>query len=256
LLWPPASDARAFIEPRGGEGVIPKGLSVALVEPQYPVNVGHVARLAKNFGVKRLYLVNPKADMSVAAVYAAHASDVLEDARIVTFARLRRENQLLVATTAVRAVKGSNVIRRTVRPERIGELVSAARTAALVFGRDTTGLTNEEIGACDVTTVIDTGTRYKTLNVGHAVAIVLYLVSGVKGTARAVQSMQARGLFSAGFQQLAKSAELPKHKVTKMGEVAKRIAASAALTDSQLLLMAGVFRKASLARTRRQARDS
>ncbi len=236
--------------------MIPKGLSVALVEPRYAVNVGHVARLAKNFGVRKLYLVNPKVDMSVATVYAAHASDVLDNARKVTFAGLRRENQLLVATTAVRAAKGSNVIRRTVRPERIGELVAGARTAALVFGRDTTGLTNEEIGLCDVTTVIDTGTRYRTLNVGHAVAIMLHLASSGRGKARPVQSRMARDLFASSFQQLTVSAELPKHKVRNMGEVAKRIAASAALTDSQLLLMAGVFRKAALARARRQARDS
>lgn len=253
LRW---ADASAFIAEEDGDGVIPKGLSVALVEPQYPVNLGHVARLVKNFGVRRLYLVNPKADMSVAAIYASHAADVLENARRVTFGQLRRENQLLVATTAVRAVKGSNVIRRTVRPERVGELVVGARTAALVFGRDTTGLTNEEIGRCDVTTVIDTGTQYRTLNLGHAVAIMLYLISGTKMRGRALQSRRARDLFAISFHQLAASAQLPKHKVRNMGEVAKRIAASAALTDSQLFLMAGVFRKAALAQGRHQARDS
>lgn len=236
--------------------MIPDGLSVALVEPQYPVNLGHVARLVKNFGVRRLYLVNPRVDLSVATVYAAHASDVLEGARRVTFERLRRENQLLVATTAVRAVKGSNVIRRMVRPERIRELVGAAKTAALVFGRDTTGLTNDEIGLCDVTTRIETGTRYGTLNVGHAVAIMLYLVSGAKMRTRAAQSRRARELFASGFQRLAITADLPRHKVSNAREVAKRIAASSELTDSQLLLMGGVFRKAALAGERRQARDS
>jgi tRNA/rRNA methyltransferase len=236
--------------------VIPKGLSVALVEPQYPVNVGHIARLVKNFGVRRLYLVNPKVDLSVAAVYAAHASDVLDNAKRVTFGALRRENQLLVATTAVKAVKGSNVVRRTVRPERVGELVRASRTAAIVFGRDTTGLTNAEIGMCDVTTVIGTGTRHRTLNVGHAVAIMLYLTSLAKERPKVLQSRIARDLFSSSFHELALSAELPAHKVKNMREVAKRIAASSALTDSQLLLMAGVFRRASLARKRRQGRDS
>ena len=236
--------------------MIPKGLTVALVEPRYPVNVGHVARLAKNFGVKRLYLVNPKVDMSVATVYAAHAADVLESARRVSFGRLRRENELLIATTAVRAVKRSNVIRRTVRPERIGELARAVRSAALVFGRDTTGLTNEEIGRCDVTTVIDTGTRYRTLNVGHAVAIALYLASASRKSTRPVQSRRAREIFAASFHRMAASTGLPRHRVKNMGEVAKRTAASATLTDSQLLMMAGVFRKATLARVGRQPRDS
>lgn len=226
--------------------MIPKGLSVALVEPRYPVNVGHVARLVKNFGVSRLYLVNPKVDMSVAVVYAAHASDVLDSARTVSFSRLRRDNELLVATTAVRASKGSNIIRRTVRPERVGQIVNAAKTASLVFGRDTTGLTNEEIARCDVTTAIITGTRYRTLNVGHAVAIMLYLTSSSQGRARAFQSKGARDLFADSFYELALAARMSTHKVKTLREVGKRIASSAGLTDSQLNLMAGVFRKATL----------
>jgi len=233
-----------------------KGLSVALVEPQYPVNVGHVARLVKNFGAKRLYLVNPKVDMSVATVYAAHASDILEEARKVTFTRLRNENQLLVATTAVKAVKRSNVIRRTVTPERIAELAGNARSVALVFGRDSTGLTNEEIGRCDLTTVINTGTRYRTLNVGHAVAIMLYLVSRSGESAKPKQSRSAREVFAESFYRLALSTQLPEHRVKKMHEVAKRIAASSAMTDGQLMTLSGVFRKASTARARRHARDS
>lgn len=236
--------------------MIPNGLSVTLVEPKYPVNVGHVARLVKNFGVAKLYLVNPKVDMSVAAVYAAHASDVLDDARKVSFGRLRRENDLLVATTAVRASKGSNVIRRTVKPERVGEIVRAARTASLVFGRDTTGLTNEEIAQCDITTVIDTGTRYRTLNVGHAVAITLYLVSkGREKKSGSTQSRVARNLFADSFYELSLTARMPAHKVRSIREVGKRIASSAGLTDSQLHLMAGVFRKATLSR-KVQARAS
>jgi len=215
------------------------------VEPRYPVNVGHVARLVKNFGVKRLYLVNPKVDMSVAAVYASHAADVLEKARVVTFGRLRRENELLVATTAVRATRGSNVIRRMVRPERISPILRTARRSALVFGRDSTGLTNEEIAACDVTMVIDTGTDYRTLNVGHAVAIMLYLAFRGEAKRRSIQSMKARDLFARSFGELAVSARLASHKARRMEEVAKRIAASSQLSDSQLYLMTGVFRKAN-----------
>jgi len=228
--------------------VIPESVSVTLVEPQYPVNLGHVARLVKNFGASRLYLVNPKVDMTVAAVYAAHASDILDSARKVSFAKLRRENDLLVATTAVRASKGSNVIRRTVGPERVGQIVRAARRASLVFGRDSTGLTNEEIAQCDVTTVIDTGTRYRTLNVGHAAAIMLYIVSRGRERTGTVQSRIARNLFADGFYELALSASMPSHKVRNIREVGKRMAASAGLTDSQLNLMAGVFRRAALSR--------
>lgn len=236
--------------------MIPKGVSVALVEPQYPVNVGHVARLVKNFGVERLYLVNPKVDMSVASVYASHASDVLEKARRVSFERLRRENQLLVATTAIRASRGSNVIRRTVRPERVSSILRSARTASLVFGRDTTGLTNEEVAQCDVTIVVETGTRYRTLNVGHAVAIMLYLISKGDGGKTTAQSKVARELFAQSFYELAVGSRMADNKVRNLREVGKRMAASSELTDSQLHLMTGVFRKAMLSLRERHSRDS
>ncbi|MDV3244816.1 MAG: RNA methyltransferase [Nitrososphaerales archaeon] len=236
--------------------MIPKSVSVTLVEPRYPVNVGHVARLVKNFGVKRLYLVNPKVDLSVATVYAAHAKDVLENAKTVSFGRLRRENQLLVATTAIRASRGSNVIRRTVKPERVSAILRTARTASIVFGRDTTGLTNEEISQCDVTTVVETGTRYRTLNIGHAVAIVLYLVSKGEGGKVATQGKLARELFAKSFYELAASSRMADHRVRNLREVGKRMAAASELTDSQLHLMTGVFRKATLALGKGHPRDS
>ena len=207
--------------------MIPKGLSVALVEPRYPVNLGHTARLVKNFGVRKLYLVNPKVDMSVATIYASHAADVLENAEVVTFPQLRKRNDMLVATTAVRARKKSNVIRRSVRPEQVSGYVRSARSASLVLGRDTTGLTNEEIRSCDVTTVVDTGSRYRTLNISHAAAILLYAISRDDARAYQSSSRKARELFAKNLLGLAVASRMPPHKVKNIGEIGKsRIAAA------------------------------
>ncbi len=224
--------------------MIPDGVSVTLVEPKYPVNVGHVARLLKNFGVKKLYLVKPKVDISVAAVYASHASDVLDRAIVTNFDRVRKENELLVATTAVRASKKSNVIRRTVGPDRLHDMLSSSRTSSLVFGRDTTGLTNEEIRMCDATTTIDTPSTYKALNMGHAVAILLYLASRSGGGKARAQSRKAREVFAKSFCDLAAASRVPPHKMENLFEVGKRMATTSRMTDRQLNLMAGVFRKA------------
>ena len=118
---------------------------MTLVEPKYPVNVGHIARLLKNFGVKKLYLVNPGVDMSVAAIYASHASEVLDEAEVVTLRKVREEHELMVATTAVKATRKSNLVRKMVSPEELRPMLLSAGTSSLVFGRDSTGLTNEEI---------------------------------------------------------------------------------------------------------------
>lgn len=225
--------------------MVPKGVSVTLVEPLYPVNLGHTARLLKNFGVEKLYLVSPHVDMSVAAVYASHAASVLDSAQVTSLRKVREENNLLVATTAVRATKKSNVIRQVIRPEEVRELLEVSRSSSLVFGRDTTGLTNEEIAMCDVTTTIDTSSSYRALNLGHAVAIILYVVSRRHGRRGLPQSQRAREIFADRLYDLAVASMLQQHKVRNLREAGKRIAATSSLSDKQLQMMSGVFEKAT-----------
>lgn len=224
--------------------MLPRGVSLTLIEPKGPVNVGHVARLVQNFGVEKLYLVSPKADLSVAAVYASHASPVLDRAVVTTFDAVRRENDLLVATTAVRATKKSNVVRRMAKLDQLHEILSSAPTSSLVFGRDSTGLTNEEIRMCDVTVTIDTGQEYRSLNIGHAAAIVLYQASRGSRTRRSGQGRKARDVFARSLYELAVASKIPSHKTKNLGETAKRIAAMSGMTDAQLNSFSGVFRKA------------
>jgi len=236
--------------------MLPRGVSVTLVEPRGPVNVGHVARLVQNFGVEKLYLVEPKVDLSVAAIYASHASEVLDEAIVTSFRKVREENELLVVTTAVRASKKSNIIRRTVGPDRLNRLLSSSRSSSLVFGRDTTGLTNREIEVCDVTVTIDTAPGYRALNIGHAAAIILYLASHRGGRIRAVQGRKAREIFARSFYELAVASNLPTHKAKNIYEVGKRVAASSSMTDTQLNLLSGVFRKAVASMNKPQERGS
>jgi tRNA/rRNA methyltransferase len=215
-----------------------------LVGPKGPVNVGHVARLVQNFGVEKLYLVEPKFDLSVAAVYASHAAGVLDGAVTTTLKRVREENDLLVATTAIRASRKSNVIRRTVSPDRLHGLLSSAKTSSIVFGRDSTGLTNDEIESCDVTVTIETSPEYRSLNLGHAAAIALYLASRGRRRETGHQGRKARDVFARSFYELAMASRLPAHKTRNMFEAAKRAAATSGMTDAQLNLFSGVFRKA------------
>ena len=236
--------------------MLPRGVSVTLVEPRGPVNVGHVARLVRNFGVDKFYLVNPKVDLSVAAVYASHASDVLDSAIVTTFDRVRKDHQLLVATTAIRASKKSNVIRRTVGPDRLHELLSGSKTSSLVFGRDTTGLTNQEIQICDVTTTIDASPQNRVLNLGHAAAIILYLASRGRRSRPTGQGRVAREVFARSFFELAEASRMPKHKVRNLLESGKRVAASSEMTDAQLNMFSGVFRKAVAALEKSQERSA
>ncbi|MDA4128440.1 MAG: hypothetical protein OK422_03125 [Thaumarchaeota archaeon] len=218
-------------------------ISVALVEPEYPVNVGYVARLLKNFGVPKLYFINAKIDLSVASIYASHGADVLDSAECVDFGELRRRHELLVATSAVRARRKGNVVRRSVRLEKAASYVRASRSASLVLGRDTTGLTNEEIKLCDIVTTVDTGAPYNTLNVSHAAAIMLYLI--YRGRLRSrIPSKESRDIFGRQLYDLALATGFRKHKRIGLKQAIKRIAATSQLTEQELFLMTGIFRKA------------
>ena len=229
-------------------------LSVTIVGAEYPVNLGYTARLMKNFGVERLYLVSPKCDMRAASVYASHGSDVLERAEVVTLAKVRRTHDLLLATTAIRATRGANVSRTTVRPDEAVARIMVAERASMVFGRDTTGLTNEELALCDLVTMVETRTEYKTLNVSHSVAILLYLASNAQAAGSTSRtpvasraSRERREAFSRYAYQLAIASGMQKHIAEMMVQVARRVALKSDVNSRELGLLVSLMRKAELA---------
>lgn len=238
-------------------------LSVTVVGAEYPVNLGYTARLMKNFGVERLYLVGSRCDMRAASVYASHGSDVLERAEVLTLEKVRRTHDLLVATTAIRARKGANVRRTTVRPDDAVARIMAAERASMVFGRDTTGLTNQELALCDLVTTVDTQTEYKTLNVSHSAAILLSLASAAHAAASASRasvapraSRERREAFSRYAYQLAIASGMQKHRAERMVQVARRVALKSDMNSRELGLLVSLMRKAELAIKRSEVRSS
>ncbi len=224
-----------------------ENLSVTLVEPEYPINVGYVARLLKNFGLSRLYLIEPKVDLRVAGVYASHGADLIGKAERTDFARLRKKHDLLVATTAIRAVKRANVVRMVLPLRDVAKYVAASKSASLVFGRDTTGLTNRELALCDIVTTVDTGTQYRTLNVSHALAIILHLLSTEHATKKRVRASNVAEMFIRYVQELASVSGLQKHRMEKLREISGRIALKSGLSERELSLLLGLNRKALVA---------
>ncbi len=224
-------------------------LSVTVVGAEYPVNLGYIARLLQNFGVRRLYLVDPKVDMRAASVYASHGAGVLANAEITTLAKVRKAHDALLATTAVRARRGSNVGRAAVKPEEAVRRIMSARSTSMVFGRDTTGLTNEELSLCDLVTTVETGTEYRTLNVSHAAAILLFLASRARPpeSAPLVASKEKRAAFSRQAYQLAVASGVQGHRVDQIVQVARRVAFKSNANSRELGLLISLMRKAEFA---------
>ena len=160
-------------------------MHVVLVEPEYEGNLGLVARACKNFGVKGIVLVNPKANHlgRGAAVRSVHAFDLLEKAVIVkNLKEAKRKFKYFVGTTA----KTANEFNIN-RSHFLLEELERVEDMALVFGRESSGLTNDEIALCDAVVYIPTSPEYRTLNISHAVAVVLYELFKREGEKRVAE---------------------------------------------------------------------
>ena len=150
-------------------------IRIVLVNTHHPGNIGSAARAMKNMGITRLYLVEPKHFPSFeASQRASSASDVLTNAVVVdTLAEALKGCSLVCGTTArLRSVKWPQVDAR-----ECGELIhheSEQHEVALVFGRERSGLANDELELCQTLVNITTGEAYSSLNLGQAVQVLSY----------------------------------------------------------------------------------
>ncbi|MBU0667450.1 MAG: RNA methyltransferase, partial [Nanoarchaeota archaeon] len=151
-------------------------ISIVLVEPENQGNIGAIARLIANFEFEKLILINPKCKIEEEAYNRAkHAQKILKKAKISDFSKLKKFDYL-IGTTA-KLGSDYNIPRCPVTPEQLAEKISKLEKKtkiAILFGREGTGLTNEELKMCDFTVTIPGSKNYPTLNLSHAVGIILY----------------------------------------------------------------------------------
>lgn len=178
-----------------------------LTEPAVPENVGASARAIKTMGFRQLRLINPCDHLSLKARMLAHGSnDILEEAKV--FPSLQEAAQgmdMLIGTTA-------NQKRSSKQDYHSSEDLAAilSRKAAglqnigLVFGREDSGLTNEELQLCDIATSIPLASPYPSVNLGQAVMIYAYALSPLL---RQENLPQEAGIPEASFGELRRKAE-------------------------------------------------
>lgn len=225
--------------------------AVAVVEPCYEINIGHIARLVKNFGVKKLILVNPNFNFEKAKMYSAHAQDILDYAEALdTFQELRKRFDLLIGTTAIKAKSQANVIRKTIALEELLEVPNLNdENTCIVLGRDGTGLNNKELALCDINVTIDTGTRYKTLNISHALAIILYEIFKTKKIIKVKEfaNKNERDLIIRYAKDIAKLSNLQEHRKRALEHILKNVLARARIKEKEAKVLLSFLRKAKVA---------
>lgn len=151
-------------------------ITIALLEPISPGNIGAVARVMKNFGFESLILINPRCDprSEEAIKRARHAKDILKKAKITKNFEYLKRFDCIIGTTANVGSTDYNIPRLPVKPE---ELKIKDKNTVILFGREDSGLTNEEIMKCDFIVSIPASKEYPVLNISHAAAIILYEIS-------------------------------------------------------------------------------
>jgi tRNA/rRNA methyltransferase/tRNA (cytidine32/uridine32-2'-O)-methyltransferase len=154
---------------------------VVLHEPQDLVNIAHVVRGMKNFGLRDLRIVNPREYDGYRVEGIAHQTqDIL--ARVRTFATLEAAIADCVHVVGFTA-RGRTAKRNLQRPREAAAEVTAIQDGpvALLFGREDRGLSNEALDRCHRVVTIPSDPAYSSLNLGHAVIIMLYELALARG---------------------------------------------------------------------------
>ena len=151
-------------------------ISIVLVRPKYPENIGSAARAACNMGVGQLVMVGtPPQDLEPALKTATHnAAHLVQGIRYCDSLAVALADYALVVGTTARLGRQRMPMAE---PSQVAELIMptlAKGRVALLFGPEDKGLSNEELTFCGLVVHIPTAAHFSSLNLAQAVAILCY----------------------------------------------------------------------------------
>ncbi|MEI7062365.1 tRNA/rRNA methyltransferase [Dickeya chrysanthemi] len=172
---------------------------IILVAPARAENVGAAARAMKTMGFGRLRIVDSTAHLEPAARWVAHGSgDILDGAAVFpTLADALADVEFTVATTARSRARFHYYCSPAQLLGVLEEKRQWVKSAALVFGREDSGLTNEELALADILTGVPMAADYPSLNLGQAVMVYCYQLASLMQVAAAEPTPAESGQLSA-----------------------------------------------------------
>jgi tRNA/rRNA methyltransferase len=156
---------------------------VVLSHTTHPGNIGAAARAMKTMGLSQLYLINPRLfpDPQAQAM-AAGADDLLQNAVVCASLDEALQGCVMVAGMSARV---RDISQEVLAPREAMPLLAqqaARHSVALLFGTEMSGLTNDELGRCQLMVRIPVNPDFTSLNLAAAVQLVSYelrLASGL-----------------------------------------------------------------------------
>ena len=152
-----------------------ENIRIVMVATTHPGNIGAAARAMKTMGHKSLYLVKPKIFPSAeATARAAGADDILANVIVCdSLDAALQDCKLVIATSA----RSRSIPWPVYEPRECAtKIVDIAQTGqvALVFGRESSGLSNEELERCNAMVQIPGNPEFSSLNIASAIQILCY----------------------------------------------------------------------------------
>jgi tRNA/rRNA methyltransferase len=230
-----------------------ENLTVVLVEPRNPGNVGSVARVMANTGFSRLSLVRPcPLEHPELRMMALDALPLVREARVHdTLAEALHGVQTAVATTC----RGGRLRREPLPPRAAAATIWPALVAnrtALVFGPEDRGLDNDELSLCHLVASVPTHQGFPSLNLSHAVLVFLWelrslSLAGEGGTAAAVRQLASvetlEGMYGHLEDSLTAIGFLQPENPERIMRVLRRVLNRAALDPREARVLRGLARQ-------------
>lgn len=146
---------------------------VVLVTPLYAGNVGSIARSMMNFGLSELRVVNPKAHLNSQECLdrAVIAKKIVQEAK--KYSSLKEavgDCQIVIGTSGKRREGKLNWLT----PKKITSKIFQKNKAAILFGPEDQGLTNDDLLLCDYVINIPTHPQFPSMNLSHAATLIFY----------------------------------------------------------------------------------
>lgn len=151
-------------------------IRIVLVETTHSGNLGASARAMKNMGVTRLYLVNPQSKVDLDALTrSAKAYDLFDNKVVVSsLEEAIADCQIVLACSARSRHIPWPMLNAKEGAQKIAQAAQSDNQVAIVFGRESSGLSNEELNLCNAHLSIPCNPEFSSLNLSQAVQVVCY----------------------------------------------------------------------------------
>jgi len=223
---------------------------IVLSHTSHPGNIGAAARAMKTMGLRDLVLVAPRHFPDADAVaMAAGAADVLQEARVVdTLEAALADCTLAVGFTARgRGLSHAPVALRDVAPEILAAAEKGA--VALLFGNETSGLSNDELLRCQRLAHIPANPAYSSLNLAAAVQVACYELAAsagahglpASGTAEPATGDDVDGFFAHLQSSVREAGYVDPENPGRFMERMRRLFARSGLERSEVRILRGML---------------